>query len=218
MIVRKIFLSWRTGPGSRRYIVGKISRSSTSGVTFQYFPDTVKEAQKDGFISYTEFPQLDTVYTDGVLEIFSRRLTRNDRNDRNSMLGFWEAEDKGYDTFDLLALTQGWLTTDNFEFLGEFHPKRHFQFVTDLARVSSLALPRGSVVPGDKLRFEFDRKNEVDSKAVKIFKGKVFVGYIKQKHCNFFQDLKSVWNVDLQVKAIDQNGVIRQLFVKVGNQ
>jgi len=197
--------------------VGKLWRSKTKGVQFKYYPDTVKKAQEAGFTSYTEFPEIDKVYTQGVLEIFARRLTRSERNDRNNVLEFWAAEGKDYDEFDLLALTQGWLTTDNFEFLGEFHPHQHFQFVTDLAYISGLKLPRDTVAPGDKLRFKFDRENNSDCKAIKVFKKEQFVGYIKQKHCNFFHDLKPKWETNLTVKAVDQNGVIRQVFVVVEN-
>ncbi|MFD2786259.1 hypothetical protein [Hymenobacter rubripertinctus] len=177
----------------------------------------MEEAKKVGFISYTEFPDINTLYTDGVLEIFARRLTRNERNDRSNMLEFWSAEGKGYDAFDMLAMTQGWLTTDNFEFLADFYPKRHFQFVTDLAYTRSLELPRGTIAEGDKLQFKFDRKNEVDCKAIRVFKDELFIGFIKQKHCNFFHHLKRSWTTNLQVKAVDQNGVIRQVFITVGD-
>ena len=217
MTVRKIFLSWRPGPGFPRYIVGRLKRSSTKGVEFRYFPESVEKAQAAGFTSYPEFPVRTEPYNDGVLEIFARRLTCSDRADRSKVLDFWDANRPGYDTFDLLALTQGWLMTDNFEFLGQFHPIPDFRFVTDLAYVGPQKLVRDTIVAGDKLRFEFERDNQIDRKAIKVFKGKLFIGYIKQKHCIYFHDLKKKQTVDMTVRAVDQNGVIRQIFVAVGN-
>lgn len=217
MFLRKIFLSWRPGPGSTRFIIGRLKRSKTDGVEFRYFLNNVKEAEKLGFTSYPEFPIREEPYLSGVLEIFARRLTRSDRADRGKVLEFWDANQKQYDSFDLLALTQGWLMTDNFEFLGEFHPKKNFQFVTDLARVGAQNLVRDSIKIGDKLTYKFERSNPVDSRAVQIFKNDLMIGYVKQKHCSYFHDLKKRQHVDLFVKAVDQNGVIRQVFISVGN-
>lgn len=217
MLIRKIFLSWRQGHGSRRHIVGVITRNYADGIKFEYFPEVINEALPDGFQTYPEFTDIHKIYTDGVLDIFARRLTQAERSDRFKVLGFWEADNPTYDTFDLLALTQGWLPTDNFEFLGNYHPKPGFKFVTDLARVGSQNISKGVVKFGDVLHCEFERNNAFDNKAVKIYKGELLLGYIKQKHCNYFHKIKKkgIGNISVKAVDLDQNGIIRQIFALV---
>lgn len=213
--VREIHLSWRKGKGSRRKIVGVLRRTATNGITFRYLKDGCEEAKKDGFNEYPGFSlKYDVVYKEDDLDIFSLRLISNDRKDNLKLLKFWEAEGVN-DKFDLLALTQGLLPTDNFEFLGLFNPAKGFKFVTDLAGLSHIELERGIIAIGDKLTYEFEYSEKAYSKkAVKVFKNDIHVGYIKNIHNNIF--LKLTPNTfSLTVKDIEQNGIIKNIFVLV---
>lgn len=209
-----IYLSWRQGGGHRRHIVGILKKSVSKGVTFQYIKDQVDKAKEQGFIPYTEFPEIDKAYSDNVLETFGARLTKPERSDINDFYKFWEISEKNKeDKFYLLAKTQGFLPTDNFEFLADYHPVLDLNFLTDLAGVSHLKLPNDSVSVGDELTFIKERGNERDPLAIKVLKGKQEIGYIKKIHARVFHK-KHGEKLKLKVKAIDKNGVIKRIFVK----
>lgn len=213
--IREIYLSWRKERGSRRKIVGVLKRTATSGITFKYIEEGVKEAKKEGFREYPGFPlTYDKIYQEDNLDVFSLRLVPFDRKDNKKLIEFWEAQGVT-DKFDLLALTQGLLPTDNFEFLGNFNPRKDFKFVTDLAGLSHAKLDGDVVSIGDKLTYFFEKNEKaINGKAVKVCKGSLHLGYIKIIHNNIFFNLKNK-RLNLTVKEIEKNGIIRNIFVLV---
>lgn len=212
--VREIFLSWRKGKGGRRNLVGVLKRTATNGITFKYLQEGCEEAKKEGFKEYPGFPlSYNTIYTENNLDVFSLRLVPFERTDNRQLLNFWEAKDV-IDKFDLLALTQGLLPTDNFEFLARYHPKKDFRFVTDIAGLSHLELQKGVVSIGDELQYEILRHEKAFMDfAVKVYKHDTHIGYIKNVHNCIFLEAKNKLN--LRVKAIEQNGSIRNIFLLV---
>jgi hypothetical protein len=210
-----IFLSWREGLGKRRHIIGVLKRNSTLGVRFSYLAKGVEMAKKDGFSPYTEFPDFDKVYTENVLEVFGQRIMKSERTDISGFYDFWEIDTKfKEDKFYLLAHTQGLNPADNFEFLADYNPKKSLRFLTDLASLSSLKLSADSVKEGDLLTYKLESDNEFDDKAVKVFKGEKEIGYIKRIHSRVFYKQKGR-TLKLIVKAVEQNGVVKRIFVKV---
>jgi hypothetical protein len=212
----KIFLTWRKGVGKPRQIVGVLQKTPDGKHIFKYIQPTVEKLQKEeGFTPYTEFQDITKEYNGNVAEIFGQRLTKTNRPDIQSFFNFWEVDEtKAKDKFYLLGKTQGLLATDNFEFLAEYHLSPDLQFLTELASLSQLQLPKGSVQIGDQLRFEKDLKNPSDKFAVKAYKEELFVGYIKKIHCQVFHEPGGE-NLTITVKAIDQNGYIKRVFIKV---
>ncbi|RYG00049.1 MAG: hypothetical protein EOO07_35970 [Chitinophagaceae bacterium] len=210
-----IYLSWREGQGKRRHIVGVIKKNVTSGVRFLYFSKNVETAKQDGFSPYTEFPDVDKVYTDKVLEVFGQRIIKSERSDISDFLDFWEIDPKYIDDkYYLLAHTQGLSPSDNFEFLADYHPVKNLRFLTDIASLTTSSLPANTVKPGDKLTYILEPENPFDDKAVKVFHGDIFIGYIKKIHSRVFYKLKTS-RLKLVVKAVEQNGVIKRIFLKV---
>jgi hypothetical protein len=210
-----IYLSWREGPGKRRHIVGVLKRNATLGVRFSYIKYGVVEAKKNGFSPYTEFPDIDKEYTENVLDVFSQRIMKSERSDISDFYDFWEIDTrKKADKFYLLAHTQGLNPADNFEFLADFNPSKSLRFLTDIASLSTLNLPANTVKAGDILTYQLESENEYDDKAVKVFKGDIEVGYIKQIHSRVFYKQKGSL-LKIIVKAVEQNGVIKRVFVKV---
>jgi len=211
----KIYLAWRKGKGSRRHIVGLLERGTDNNVTFQYLPETRDLVKSEGFIPYFEFQSLDKVYDTNVLQIFSHRLIKSERPDISSFYEFWDVEpSKAHDRFYLLGKTQGLTASDSFEFLADYiyHPDVHF--LTDLSGLSYTNLPKDTVKKGDFLQYEFERDNEFDRKAVKVsFEGRD-IGYIKKIHCRVFHQAPEQ-SLSVQVKAVEQNGVMRKIFVEV---
>jgi hypothetical protein len=213
--IGNIYLCWRKGLGERRHIVGILKRNATDGVRFSYFPDGVKAAQKEGFTPYTEFPDLNKTYDGTALEVFGQRIMKSERSDINDFLSFWEISPKyKTDKYYLLARTQGLNPSDNFEFLADYNPVKGLSFMTDLAGLSKLNLPKGTLVEGDELSFEKEPENGYDRFAVKVkFKGQL-VGYIKKIHSKVFYKSAGE-NLKIKVKALDQNGMIKRIFVRV---
>lgn len=210
-----IYLSWREGLGKRRHIVGVLKKNATSGVRFSYISKGVEIAKKNGFSPYTEFPNIDKEYTENVLEVFGQRIMKSERSDISDFYDFWEIDTKYKDDkYYLLAHTQGLNPTDNFEFLADYNPDKSLRFLTDLAGLSALQLPANTIKSGDLLTYQLESDNEFDDKAVKVFKGDKEIGYIKKIHSRVFYKQKGTL-LKLVVKAVEQNGVIKRIFVKV---
>lgn len=213
----KIHLVWRKGAGARRVSVGILEKTSDDKHIFKYDANVAELQKTEGFTLYTEFQDIHKQYNGNVAEIFGQRLTKSDRPDVNTFYDFWEVDkDKAEDKFYLLGKTQGLVTTDNFEFLAEYKLTPNLHFLTDIASLSvnDPKLAKGTIQVGDILRFELEPENEHDKLAVRVLKGDLFIGYIKKYHCKVFHETGAD-KLSLTVKAIDQNGYIKRLFVKV---
>ena len=213
----KIHLVWRKGTGHRRVSVGILEKTPEGKHVFKYSPDVFELQKTQGFTPYTEFQDLNKTYNGNVAEIFGQRLMKSDRTDVDTFYNFWEVDtDKTSDKFYLLGKTQGLVPTDNFEFLAEYQLIPNLHFLTELASLSvnDPKLTKGTIQIGDKLRFEKEPENEFDNWAVKVFKDDIFIGYVKKYHCRVFYE-PGAEKLKLTVKAIDQNGYIKRLFVKI---
>ncbi|MBC36202.1 MAG: hypothetical protein CL663_09195 [Bacteroidetes bacterium] len=218
MLVKKIYLSWRKGHSYDRHLVGEFKRTSSQGLTFKYRKDDLNNAIKDGFLCYPDFPHTDKIYTseDNVLELISTRLINLERLDKDRFLNFWEANDNSFDSFDVLAFTQGRLATDQFEFLGVYFPYEINSFVTEIAGLShNLKEQNIEIEVGEELDYILDPENRYDKNAVAVFsRNGTKIGHVKKVHNRFFYH-GSRYNPTITVKAINRNGVINDIFVKV---
>ncbi len=211
-----IYLSWRKGSGSKRHIVGIIKYNSTKGATFQYLPDKeLKDAIDDGFKCYTEFPELDKLYKDNVLDTFKQRLFRSERSDYKGFLDFWgiHIENKD-DILYLLAHTQGLVPTDNFEFLADFKVTKDLRFVSEIAGLTYTKVPAPKLNVGDEIIWKRN-PTEYDKFQVDLFTNDgISLGHVKKVHSRVFfhsrgDDLK------IKVQAIDKNGTIKRAFILI---
>jgi hypothetical protein len=212
--IGSIYLAWRKGKGSRRKIVGVIKKNASEGIRFQYNLEGVKEAEKEGFAPYVDFPDLQKTYSHNVLDIFGQRLIKTERSDSQKYLDFWDI-DKKYqdDKYYLLAYTQGMLSTDNFEFLADFYPVKGLQFVSEICGLSHAKLEPGIITVGDILTYKLEKDNPKDKYAVKVLKGDIELGYVKMIHSKVFH--KSNRPLKIKVKSIDQNGAINRVFIEI---
>lgn len=213
--IKQIYLVWRRGRSERRIKVGKILRNQTEGVRFMYIPDGVKEAVEKGFNMYPDFPNPNVVYKNNVLEIFSQRLTNTERTDIQKYYEYWEINPKLRENkYYVLAQTQGLLSTDSFEFLAEYYPVRDLKFISEVCGLSQTLLPSGTLKVRDELCWVLDSKNPYDKYAVKLYKGEIFLGYVKAVHSKVFHDSKyKLFSV--KVKSVEQNGHINRVFISV---
>lgn len=211
----KIHLVWRRGSGDRRHSVGLLTKEPDGRHIFKYDDDIETLMKEEGFTPYTEFQNIHKSYNGNVAEIFGQRLMKTDRPDIGNFFTFWEVDaDKANDKFYLLGKTQGLVATDNFEFLAEYTLTPDTHFLTELAGLSYQKITSGTVKIGDQLQFEKEPKNEQDNYAVKVFKENLFLGYIKNYHNRVFHE-PGAEKLTLTVKALEQNGIIKRIFVKV---
>jgi len=238
--IGNIYLTWRKGKGHSRIIVGVIKRNKTNGVRFKYINDEgndnddlnnsglnikktkqkysqigVSKALKEGFTYYTDFPDLTKEYSENVLEILGKRLTNSDRADIQKYYDFWEVnpsfkDDKYY----LLAHTQGLLATDNYEFLADYHPLKGLSFISEICGLSYNNIASDFIEIGEELRWELDTKNSFDSNAVRVFKGKTYLGNVKLVHCNVFHKTGGD-KLKIRVKSLEKNGHLNRVFIKI---
>jgi hypothetical protein len=212
----KLYLSWRAGQGKRRHIVGVLEKHSDDGkFMFKYDNNGIEEAKPEGFIPYTEFTDFSKTYNGNVLDVFAERLIKSERTDIQSFYDFWEIDTQFInDKFYLLGHTQGLLPTDNYEFLADYEPVKGLHFLTDLAAVPLQKIPARTITHGDVLRYELEKNNQYDKYAVKVYKNDKEIGYIKKVHSRVFHKIEE-GTLKLTVKAVDQNGIIKRIFVKV---
>ncbi|GAO30455.1 hypothetical protein [Geofilum rubicundum] len=213
--IGSIYLTWRKGKGSRRVIVGKIQRSASKGVQFHYIQTGVAKAKEEGFTPYVDFPDTTKVYTEKVLDIFGQRLIKTERSDIQKYLDFWNiSKEYQNDKFYLLAYTQGMLSTDNFEFLADFHPVKDLRFVSEICGHSYFEVTPGQLSVNDILTYKLEKDNTKDRYAVKLFKGPKAIGYVKLVHSRVFHK-KAKLPLTVRVKSIDQNGKVNRVFIDI---
>lgn len=213
--IGNIHLIWRPGKGSRRISVGTIKKSASEGIRFQYNEKGVEKAKEFGFVHYEGFPDTskDKIYNENVIEIFGQRLMRSERPDLQDFYDFWNIDlSKKEDKFYMLAFTQGLLPTDNFEFLADFNPIDDLSFVTEITNLSEAQIPSDKVSVEDVLTYELEPNNLYDKKAVKVFKGEMYLGHIKLIHCKVFH--KTNRQFQLIVQEVEKNGIIKRIFIK----
>ena len=214
-MIRKIYISWRKKPEDRRFLIAVLKRRTASGMSFKYLPD-LSEAKREGLDNFFGFGKdAENLSSIEIQNIVGLRVFSKDKADRKDFLQFWEANKvKSDNPFTLLALTQGKSPTDNFEFLADFSyvEKRNLHFVTDISGLSHMKLPARSIKKGDVLSYRAESDNKFDEHAIAIFHNDLKIGYIKKVHNKVFHKYKSL---NMTVKAIDENGVIRQIFIDV---
>lgn len=213
--IGNIQLIWRPGKGSRRIPIGTIRKNVSEGIRFQYNKTGIEEAKKLGFVHYEGFPDTnpEKIYTENVIDIFGQRLIRSERADLKEFYDFWNIDTKKRNhKFYMLAFTQGLLPTDNFEFLADFNPVDDLSFVTEITNLTEANINSEILSLGDKLSYELEPDNLYDKKAVKVYKGDIYLGHIKLIHSKVFH--KTHKEFDLTVQAIEKNGVLKRVFLK----
>lgn len=213
--IKQIYLIWRRGRSERRIKIGRILRNQTDGVRFMYIPDGVKEAIGKGFNMYPDFPDPNKIYRNNVLEIFSQRLNNTERSDIQKYYDYWEINPKmKEDKFYVLAQTQGLLPTDTFEFLAEYYPIKDLRFTSEICGLTKIQLPKGSLKEGDQLRWDLEPYNLYDKYAVRLYKDRKVVGYVKAIHSKVFHDSKYK-NFSVKVKSVEQNEYVNRVFISI---
>lgn len=215
--IGNIYLIWRKSRGERRTIVGVIRRNATSGVCFKY-TISAKEAKEIGFVPYTDFPELDKVYTQNVLDVIGLRLNNPERPDIQQYYDFWQI-DKAHqeDKYFILAHTQGLLATDNFEFLADYNPSHDLSFISEICGLSHSQLPSDTLTVGEELKWKREPDNKWDKNAISLYKGDICLGYVKIVHSRVFSK-RGASSIRVTVKSIEANGHLNRVFIKISTK
>ena len=212
----KIYLSWRVGKGSPRIMVG-ILEEKDSGVVFQYLKEGVERARQYGFRGYPGLALEQTVHEKNVVDLFSKRIINFERTDTKWLLEFWEVDQSlKEDTLYMLAMTQGKMQTDSFEFLASFIPDNGLSFVTDIAAITHYGFDLDTLRKGDFLTFKTEPDNPKDPKAVEVYFEDKKIGYIKKGHNEVFFGTQPD-RLTMQVKAITNTPSFKELYVKISS-
>lgn len=207
-----VFLSWRLKRGDARVIVGVLKETST-GVLFQYTEEGKDKAKKHLFTPYAGFPNVDTIYTQNVLDIFGQRLMRAERPDIQKYYDLWgipteKADDKLY----LLAKTQGIQAGDMFEFLADYNPIKGLSFMSEICDLSHRELPSDALKTGDRLTWK-KVVNNADKYAIMLYKEGKEIGYVKRIHNRVFHKAKR--DINISVASIETNGHLNRAGIQI---
>lgn len=218
----KIYLTWRKDIDKCRHIIGVLNRLGND-YSFYYSENEVKyAANEDGFSYYPAFNEIDTVYTENVIDVFKRRLLNPQRRDYDDFLNYWGAVEYKDDVFALLGLTGAKLLTDNFEFIAP-HTEVPAKFNTDISWlntksdfiVNSIRSLSNEEVE-KRISLQPESENEFDNKAVMVlFEGEK-LGYIKSIHCeNVFDAINNNKIVKTKIANIIKNGTIKEILLRI---
>ena len=211
----KIYLIWRKSSGERRIPIGIITKNEQNKYQFEYLLEEINKIPD--FLPYIEFIDVNKVYTNNVVEIFAQRLTNNARKDIFILHDFWEVnKEKINDKFYLLGKTQGLTNSDSYEFLADYNLIPNLNFITEIAGLSKKNIPINAIQIGDNLGYELELDNKYDKYAVKVFKDNVELGWVKTIHNKIFH-LKTDNHLKIVVKAVEKNGNLKRIFIKVTN-
>lgn len=208
----KIYLAWRQSKGQPRILIGEITVQENE-VDFKYLQEGLNDARKVRFMGY---PGLSADITEhkNVLGLFAKRLINTERSDAKELLKFWGVKDEDIENkLYLLAMTQGMIQNDNFEFLACFQLQDDLSFITDIAGLSHSGFDVSKLKKGDKLTFERENLKQ-DNNAIKLLFDQKHVGYIKRGHNEVFKDMNAD-NLGIIVEHIVITNEYQQVFVKI---
>lgn len=209
---RSVLLSWRTGLGKRRHIVGEVMITDNGEVSFSYAAN-LDSAKAEGFSGYPGLPLAETINQTTAIDLFLRRLINTEREDALKKLSFWGVtKEQLSNKLYLLGVTQGRSTSDEFEFLPILEQKDSpYRFITDIAGLGFYATDISSMKVGDFLDLKKEPENRFDANAVSVnLKGGEKIGYLKQGINQLFSQLGSA---KAEIIRIINTEHIKQVFI-----
>lgn len=192
----RLLLIWHHSMADKpRYnrVVGEILRTSEQ-VFFKYLQGTndYEEAKKEGFSGFPAFPvSKGQVFTDGVIDIFTRRLPSRRREDFPIYLKQYNLPSNfnGSD-FSLLAYTGARLANDKFEIIPDLADAQSpIDFIIKASGVHYYLDAAASCKEGDQISFELEPSNSFDPTAVKIICNGDHIGYVNKALSSGFTEL-----------------------------
>ncbi|MFH1714789.1 MAG: HIRAN domain-containing protein [Elusimicrobiota bacterium] len=183
-----LFLVWKDPKGRSLRVIAKLERDN-GGARLTYLVDTddFKLAQKNGFMCYPAFPDINRTYTINVLEVFSKRIPPRQREDYNEFLAEIRLPaNAGVSDFALLGYSEVRLPSDGYaiinpfdevdsdcEFLSEIAGLRYYDKAINL-------LKNQQIKKGVSVAIMPDDDNQYDNNAVKVLFKDQTIGYVNR--------------------------------------
>lgn len=219
----RLLLTWHHSmpekPRTNR-IVGEIFKDAGQ-VSFKYLQNTDDyiQAKKEGFSGFPAFSvEKNQVFTEGVIDIFTRRLPSRRREDFAIYLKQYNlASNFNGSDFSLLAYTGARLTNDRFEIVPDLtDAKSPIDFIIKASGVHYYPEAASSCSEGDEVLFELEPTNEFDTAAVKIMCNNAQIGYVNKTLSSGFTQLikKGTVHASLMKLTVSESKPIALILVK----
>ncbi|WP_027723949.1 HIRAN domain-containing protein [Tuberibacillus calidus] len=218
-----LWLIWQNVETRQRYHIGNLS-SLNGEYTFSYELSgkrrTLFDAMKNGYKPHLAFRDIKKVYkSNRLFDAFARRLPDKRRPDFHEILQSFGLS-KDCTDMDLLRATGGRLATDPYEFVSPIYKYNdHFDFDFYIAgwRYYDGEKVLQQLKINEEVRFELDKDNPKDTKAVTIFTktSNQKLGFVPAFYSGFMYDvIKNNGKYSAKIEQINSNAK-PQLKVKV---
>jgi hypothetical protein len=202
-----VLLTWQpsdeSGAQRTRRVVGRLSIEGGE-VSFRYLKGTAdfERATSDGFRGYPAFRLEDktqTVFMQGVMESFLRRLPPRNREDFGDYLKLHRLPNPfTYSDLALLGYTGAKLPSDGFALLPDFQlESAPCDFILEVAGFRHYRTSTTGLAVNDPVAFDLAPGNEVDVDAIAILHNGEVIGYVNRALRNVFRH----WLTDRTVEA-----------------
>ena len=197
----RLLLVWQAPDGRDRslFVIGELTERG-GVVSFRYLADTddFRKAVEQGFVCHPAFPKREVKYTDGVMDVFMRRLPPRSRSDYSKYLDQWRLPATSALTdFAMLAYSGAKLPSDGFSVvwpLDEVTAPGEVLLEVAGFRYQSIALDELSV--GMPVTFAPEPDNERDSNALRMEVDGRRIGYVKRAQRDAVMNWLTHYHVD----------------------
>lgn len=190
----RLVLAWQAPDGvqdRRRWQVGQLERKALD-VQFRYFEGiefeaansgrSVDDLRKQGFVSFPAFDYAPgRVFSDRVMETFSRRIPPRSRADFSRYLEYFSIDaNQAVSELALFAITEARLPGDGFSLVDPLDPALESGEVS--FEIAGFRHEASGIVPevGQSLRLCPEPNNVHDENAVQVFLGEQRIGYVNR--------------------------------------
>lgn len=208
-----LLLTWQpsdeSGAQRTRRVVGRLSVEGNE-VSFRYLKGTedFERATSDGFRGYPAFRLEDksqTVFTQGVMESFLRRLPPRNREDFGDYLKLHRLPYPfEFSDLALLGYTAAKLPSDGFALLPDFQPDNApCDFILEVAGFRHYRSNTAGLVASDPVAFDLCPGNEVDPDAISILHNGETIGYVNRALRSVFRRWLAERTVEARIERLN---------------
>jgi hypothetical protein len=178
--VKNVFVIWKDSISGMWHTVAKLSRLE-SGYRFNY----TRGAQSKYFEPFPRMNNVSKIYhSASMFSFFSNRIIPSNRPELKKMLDWSDIDLAHYDELDLLGISGGARSTDEFRIVPEPEMTKQGQykikfFINGVNHLSAEQKERVSrLVKNEVLEFKYENSNPFDDKAILMLtKDEVKIGY-----------------------------------------
>jgi len=212
---RRLILAWQAPDHiieRFRWAVGELTSSDTGSLSLRYFRDDAEFGQlndgrqfadilKLGYEGYPAFSTKKAVHSEGVADVFARRLPPSNRPDFVAYKSQFRIHaETDLSLMALLAVTEGKLPSDGFSVVDPLDPgTRCIDLMMEVAGYRHYAKHVGEIMtPGLMVDVCHEPDNVKDDKAVRFCINDNTIGYVNRLQTGAFH----AWLVNAHISAV----------------